>query len=184
MLVILVMVSILAGAMGASSAGLREKPRPDEIIGLLAEGNERFATGQAVHPRADSKRLAQAGREDQGDHALATILACSDSRVPVELIFDAGIMDIFVVRVAGAVCGADEAGSIEYGLAHVHTPVLVVLGHTQCGAVTAVTKAELGEGHPLERNIPPLIAPIFPAVKKALSENPHLGVEELVAKAV
>ena len=65
---------------------------------------------------------------------------------------------IFVIRVAGNVCNVDEIGSIEYGIAHVHTPVVVVLGHTQCGAVTAVTEALQGHGHPLERNIPPLIA--------------------------
>ena len=86
------------------------------------------------------ERLIQAGKESQGDHAYATVITCSDSRVPVERVFDAGVMDIFVIRVAGNVCDVDEVGSIEYGLAHVHTPVLVVLGHTQCGAVTAVTK--------------------------------------------
>jgi len=66
-------------------------------------------------------------------------------------------MDIFVIRVAGNVCDVDEIGSIEYGLAHVHTPVLVVLGHTQYGAVTAVTHAIHGTGHALERNIPSLV---------------------------
>ncbi|MFV9646966.1 MAG: carbonic anhydrase [Desulfobacterales bacterium] len=66
-------------------------------------------------------------------------------------------MDIFVIRVAGNVCDVDEIGSIEYGLAHVHTPVLVVLGHTQCGAVTAVTHAIHGTVHALERNIPSLV---------------------------
>lgn len=76
-------------------------------------------------------------------------------------------MDIFVVRVAGNVAKGDEIGSIGYGLAHVHTPVLVVLGHTSCGAVNAVIAEVEGRGHDLERNIPPLVAPIVPAVKRA-----------------
>lgn len=99
------------------------------------------------------------------------MITCSDSRVPVELVFDAGVMDIFVVRVAGNVCDTDEVGSIEYGLAHVNTPVLVVLGHTQCGAVTAVTHAVQGKGHALELNIPPLVDNIEPAVKRAMVTN-------------
>ena len=114
------------------------KPSPNEILQMLKKGNERFYTGKATYPNTNAARLAQAGTENQGDHAYATVITCSDSRVPVELIFDAGVMDIFVIRVAGNVCDTDEVGSIEYGLAHVHTPILVVLGHTQCGAVTAV----------------------------------------------
>jgi carbonic anhydrase len=110
----------------------------------------------------------------------------------VELIFDAGIMDLFVVRVAGNVADTDEIGSIEYGLAHVKTPVLVVLGHTRCGAVTAVTQAVNGHGHKLERNIPPLVDNIVPAVKRAmeLHQDVHgdaivpLAIEENVWQAV
>jgi len=134
-----------------------KKPSPDEILQMLKKGNERFYTGKATYPHTNAVRLEQAGKEDQGNHAYATIITCSDSRVPVELIFDAGVMDIFVIRVAGNVCDTDEIGSIEYGLAHVHTPVFVMLGHTQCGAVTAVTHALHGKGHALELNIPPLV---------------------------
>lgn len=133
------------------------KPSPDVALQMLQEGNQRFISGQSNHPHTDISRLMQAGTENQGDHAYATVITCSDSRVPVERIFDAGIMDIFVIRVAGNVCDVDEAGSIEYGIAHVNTPVFVVLGHTQCGAVTAVTHAVHGTGHALERNIPPLV---------------------------
>jgi len=108
-----------------------EKPSPDKVIKLLQQGNERFVSGKSKFPNMDKDRLIQAGRENQADYAYATIIACSDSRVPVEAIFDAGIMDIFVIRVAGNVCDTDEVGSIEYGLAHVNTPLMVVLGHTQ-----------------------------------------------------
>ncbi|MBL4901450.1 carbonic anhydrase [Desulfocapsa sp. AH-315-G09] len=160
------------------------KPSPDEAIAMLKAGNERFVTGKSIHPHTDAARLALAGKEDQGDHAYATVISCSDSRVPVEILFDAGIMDIFVIRVAGNVLDVDEAGSVEYGLAHVNTPVFVVLGHTQCGAVTAVTNAVQGHGHPLERNIPPLVDNIIPAVKKAIANNPKAHGADVVPYAI
>lgn len=156
------------------------KPSPDAAITMLKDGNVRFVAGTSNHPHSDSARLIQAGKENQGDHAYATVITCSDSRVPVERIFDAGIMDIFVIRVAGNVVDVDEAGSIEYGLAHVNTPVLVVLGHTQCGAVTAVTDAIQGHGHALERNIPPLVDNIAPAVKRAMAQNPGATGKEVI----
>ena len=112
------------------------------------------------------------------------MLSCSDSRVPVETIFEAGIMDLFVVRVAGNVVKTDEAGSIEYGLAHVHTPILVVLGHTKCGAVSAVASQVRATDHVLERNIPPLLAPIFPAVRTAMHNHPEAKGAALVPFAI
>ncbi|SMC74432.1 carbonic anhydrase [Desulfocicer vacuolatum DSM 3385] len=160
------------------------KPSPDEAISLLKKGNQRFVHGESAHPHMNLARLLQAGSENQGDHAYATVITCSDSRVPVEAIFDAGIMDIFVIRVAGNVCDVDERGSIEYGLAHVNTPVLVVLGHTQCGAVTAVTQAVLGHGHALERNIPALVDNIIPAVKKAMADHPEIQGEDIIPMAI
>lgn len=162
----------------------KTKPTPDQALELLKQGNARFVSGKLLHPHQDAARLTQASKEDQGDHAYATIISCSDSRVPVEIIFDAGIMDVFIIRVAGNVVQTDEAGSIEYGLAHVHTPVLVVLGHTQCGAVTAVTGEVQGHGHALERNIPPLVAPIVPAVKRAMQKRPDLKGSAVVPAAI
>lgn len=176
----LLVFTVPAFASGATG----KKPSPEEAIAMLKDGNKRFVEGKSKHPHSDAARLAQAGRENQGDHAYATVITCSDSRVPVERIFDAGIMDIFVIRVAGNVCDVDERGSIEYGLAHVHTPVLVVLGHTQCGAVTAVTKAVLGEGHALERNIPPLVDNIEPAVRRAMAEHPDVKGEVIIPHAI
>jgi carbonic anhydrase len=161
-----------------------KKPSPEEALALLKKGNQRFVAGESIHPHLGGERLNQAGSEDQGEHAYATVLTCSDSRVPVELLFDAGIMDIFVIRVAGNVIATNEAGSIEYGLAHVHTPVLVVLGHTQCGAVTAVTKAKLGEQLALERNIPPLVAGIGPAVQRAMENHPEVKDLAIVPRAI
>ena len=170
------------GLLGCSSPP--QKPGPDQALNRLKLGNDRFVKGESRFPHTDSARIKQAGEENQGDHAFATVITCSDSRVPVELIFDAGIMDTFVIRVAGNVCDTDEIGSIEYGLAHVNTPVLVVLGHTQCGAVTAVTQAALGNGHALERNIPPLVDNIAPAVERTISLNPGADAGHLIPLAI
>ncbi|MGV1100833.1 carbonic anhydrase [Thiovibrio sp. JS02] len=171
---------LLTAAPSLASGSKAAKPSPDAAITMLKEGNARFVAGKSAHPHSDSARLIQAGKENQGDHAYATVITCSDSRVPVERVFDAGVMDLFVVRVAGNVVDVDEAGSIEYGLAHVNTPVLVVLGHTQCGAVTAVTDALQGHGHALERNIPPLVDNIAPAVQRAIAQHPEAHGKEVI----
>ncbi|MBW2100439.1 MAG: carbonic anhydrase [Deltaproteobacteria bacterium] len=181
---IFLLTSCLPAAVGNNVKKAATKPSPDEVVKMLQDGNKRFVEGKSNHPHMDSARLAQAGTEDQGDHAYATVITCSDSRVPVGLIFDAGIMDIFVIRVAGNVCDVDEVGSIEYGLAHVKTPVLVVLGHTQCGAVTAVTHAIHGKGHALERNIPPLVDNIEPAVRSAMAKHPEIHGDKIIPYAI
>lgn len=181
---------MVGGPALASSKAV--KPSPDAVISMMKEGNARFMAGKTQNPNTDQARMALAGKENQGDYAYATVISCSDSRVPVERLFDAGIMDIFVIRVAGNVVDTDEAGSIEYGLAHVNTPVLVVLGHTQCGAVTAVTNAVQGHGHALERNIPPLVDNIQPAVERAIAAHPEAkdkavipyGIEENVYQGI
>jgi carbonic anhydrase len=183
--IIVVMLVVMSSPVVASETKvLSKKPGPEEAIALLQEGNKRFVDGKSINPHTGAARLAQAGSENQGDHACATVISCSDSRVPVELIFDAGIMDIFVIRVAGNVCDVDERGSIEYGLAHVNTPVLVVLGHTQCGAVTAVTHDVQGKGHALESNIPELVDNIEPAVKRAISKHPDVQGDGIIPYAI
>ncbi len=181
---VLVLFLSLLPTMAEAKKVMKKKPSPAAALAKLKAGNRRFCRGRSVHPHITRKRLMQAGKEDQGDHAFATVITCSDSRVPVEILFDAGVMDIFVIRVAGNVCDTDECGSIEYGLAHVRTPVLVVLGHTQCGAVTAVTAAVQGKGHPLERNIPPLVDNIMPAVERAITQNPRRKGKALVAAGI
>jgi carbonic anhydrase len=174
----------LMGDLARAGEPKAKKPSPDQVLRMLSEGNERFYTGKPTHPHTDAARCRQAGTDDQAEHAIATVIACSDSRVPVELIFDVGVMDIFTVRVAGNVCDTDEIGSIEYGLAHVHTPVFVMLGHTQCGAVTAVTHALQGHGKPLERNIPRLVDNIIPAVKKAMAAHADLRDDAVIPYAI
>lgn len=158
------------------------KPTADEAFRILREGNRRFMHQVARHPNARLDRVRLAADADQADYAFATILSCSDSRVPPEYLFDTGIMDLFVVRVAGNVADTDEIGSLEYGLCHVKTPLLVVLGHSRCGAVTAVAATYAGKGHALERHIPPLVDNILPAVERAHANHPR--PEEIVPIAI
>jgi carbonic anhydrase len=177
-LVLTVIIIVLsAWTWGSSTPSDTAMPSPDQALQKLTEGNARFVAGKCTHPRIDAKRLAETAQN--GQHPFATVITCSDSRVPVEVLFDQGIGDVFVIRVAGNVCDVDEVGSIEYGVDHLETPLFIVLGHTHCGAVTAVTtEAEL------HGSIPPLVDNILPAVKKAASANPHLTNEELVPEAI
>jgi carbonic anhydrase len=156
---------ILCRFATASDAG--PKVTPDEAVQRLTDGNARFVHGASTHPNATEARREQTAAG--GQHPFVTILSCSDSRVPLELVFDQGIGDIFVVRVAGNVCGVNEMGSIEYGVDHVGTPLFVVLGHTECGAVKAA--ATEGEVH---GNVKPLVAQIAPAVAAAQAAHPDL----------
>jgi carbonic anhydrase len=149
----------------------------DQALSRLKEGNERYAGGSAKHPNQDPDRRKETAAK--GQKPFATILSCSDSRVPVEIIFDSGFGDLFVVRVAGNVADVDEIGTMEYGVDHLGTPLLVVLGHTRCGAVTAVTqKAEV------HGSIPQLVDNIEPAVVRARAANPQLGTDALVEEAI
>lgn len=148
-----------------------------EIISKLKQGNERFFSGQSEYPNLGQDRRNETSTN--GQNPFVTVITCSDSRVPVENIFDAGIGDVFVIRVAGNVVNADEAGSIEYGVDHLHTPVFIVLGHTHCGAVTAVVKDVEVHG-----NIPKLIENIHPAVQKAREKHGEEFNEELLLEAI
>ncbi|NLX98512.1 MAG: carbonic anhydrase [Rhodopirellula sp.] len=131
----------------------------------LEEGNQRFVSGKAIHPDLDRHRLDETAAH--GQHPFATVIACSDSRVPPELLFDQGIGDLFVIRVAGNVFGVDEVASAEYGIEHLHTPVLVILGHTHCGAVEATTAGGTAHG-----SIPALLERIRPVVAKVKHDHP------------
>jgi len=133
--------------------------------------------GKLQHPRQDRDRRALTAA--QGQHPLAAILTCSDSRVPVEIIFDQGIGDIFAVRVAGNVAATDEVGSLEYAVDVRATPLVVVLGHTHCGAISAVM-----DEAKLPPNIANLLEPIKPAVDKAREANPEADKDVLLKAAI
>jgi carbonic anhydrase len=142
------------------------KKNADSVLRQLLEGNGRFAGGRAIHPGRtpeDFRRLAS------GQSPIAVILSCADSRVPPEIVFDQGLGDLFVVRVAGNYvtgAGASVHGSIEYGVAELGAPLVMVLGHSQCGAVKAAIKS-VEAHHPLPGAIDELVNRIKPAVLAA-----------------
>ncbi|MBU1040185.1 MAG: carbonic anhydrase [Proteobacteria bacterium] len=171
----LILLFAFCGTAFASSAG--PGIPADEAVKLLKDGNARYVAGQPTHPNLTSERRAETVKG--GQHPFATIIGCSDSREPLELIFDQGVGDIFVIRVAGNVAGPDELASIEYGVGHLNTPVMLVLGHTACGAVTAAV-----QNAKLHGNLPFLINQIKPAVAKAKAWTPTASGEELIAKSI
>lgn len=154
-----------------------EAVTPDKALEMLKAGNARFVGGKAEHPRADVERRKET--TEKGQHPFATVVGCSDSRVPVEILFDQGVGDVFVIKVAGNVCDVDEIGTIEYGVGHLHTPLLVVMGHTKCGAVTAVVKGDKVGG-----SIPKLVDNIIPAAEKAKKEHPDSKAEDLIVPTI
>ena len=133
-------------------------PTADAVLADLKAGNERHVAKKYEHPRQTETRQHDLA---SGQHPEATILACADSRVPPEIVFDQGLGDLFVIRVAGNVAADDELASIEYAAEHLNVPVVLVLGHQKCGAVTAAVEGGEAAGH-----LPSLIALIQPAVAK------------------
>src|SRR5262249_31399831 len=116
------------------------KLTPDAVLAKLLQGNARFARGEPLHPRRKPEDFA---RVAEGQAPRAVIVGCADSRVTPELIFDQGIGDLFVIRIAGNVidgAGASVKGSIEYAVAELGVRLILVLGHSQCGAVKAAIK--------------------------------------------
>ena len=105
-----------------------------QALERLMAGNKRFVSGQVTATHRDLSRRDEIAK---GQHPIAIIVCCSDSRVPPEMVFDVGMGDIFVVRVAGNVLDPIALGSIEYAAEHLHAPLVVVMGHERCGAVTA-----------------------------------------------
>jgi carbonic anhydrase len=126
----------------------------------LIAGNQRFQRGEARFPTVCKETLADLAR---GQQPFATILGCSDSRVPPELIFDANFGELFIVRVAGNVISPEVMGSLQYAGAHLHTPLFVVLGHEGCGAVKAALETRL-EGHEHRSRIQLLVNNILPGI--------------------
>lgn len=129
---------------------------PDSVIALLKQGNADFAQ-RHTHNRDAVAQLAESSRD--GQHPLAIVLSCIDARVPVEIIFDKGVGDIFVTRVAGNVVSGDVLGSMEYACEHSGSKVVVVMGHKQCGAVhSACAGVQAG-------NMTDMLAKIQPAIE-------------------
>jgi len=136
---------------------------PAKAWAEMERGNERFVSGAPLHPRQDVERreeLAFAQRPD------AALFGCSDSRLAAEIIFDKGIGDLFVVRNAGQIISDSVIGSLEYAVAVLKVPLIVVLGHDECGAVRAAIDSQSDDAPALPPHIDHLISKIVPAVRR------------------
>ena len=149
----------------------------DEALRRIIEGNQRFLQGRARFPTVCKETLADLAR---GQQPYATILGCSDSRVPPELIFDADFGELFIIRVAGNVISPEVMGSMQYAGAHLHTPLFVILGHEGCGAVNAALDSKLDAVEHLSR-IQILVNNILPGLPDFDLQTP---LEECLARAV
>lgn len=155
------------------TSNISEEPEnADQALAKLLSGNEAYLSG-SVTPNVDASLRTDLATN--GQHPYAIVITCSDSRVPAELIFNSSLGDIFVIRTAGNVVSDFEIGSVEYGAEHLGSPLVLVLGHTSCGAVTAAT-----EGGEAGGNIQSIVDEIAPSVEKAKDE----GAEDVLSKAI
>ncbi len=156
----------------------------DEILARLSDGNERFATDQLNSDLQDSSRRKSI---INGQKPFATILGCADSRIVPELIFDTGLGELFVVRVAGNIANKSSVASIEYAVAHLNTKVIIVLGHQNCGAITAASQG--GDNGENLNHLLSHLKPAFEESKKTATVNDvakinaKLTAKELIAKS-
>jgi carbonic anhydrase len=163
---------------------------PEDVLRRLLDGNQRFARQETQHPHQTADRRAELA---QGQNPIVTILSCADSRVPAELLFDLGLGDVFNVRVAGNVVNPEVIGSLEYAIALLGTPVLMVLGHERCGAVTAAVTHQSVPGSigTFVRDITPAIAlaGVLPAdgmavaIDKTVIANVHYQIDQLLERS-
>lgn len=168
---------------------------PEEALQRLMEGNERFIEGKSVHPNQDRDRRREVVG---GQRPFAVVLGCSDSRIPPEIIFDAGIGDLFVIRVAGNIADDVVLGSIEYAAEHLGVDLVMVLGHQKCGAIQAavaggepngfvgsvlralrpaVDEAKLKPGDTVDNTVRVNVAQIVVAVRASKPVLSHLSAE-------
>ncbi|WP_309609547.1 carbonic anhydrase [Flavobacterium sp.] len=143
----------------------RDSAYADPRIGLkkLVGGNKRFIEGKTIKPRQDMNTIKKL---EMGQEPFATIVGCSDSRVPNEMIFDQGLGDLFIVRTAGQVSAAASYGSMEFATLKLKTKLIVVLGHTECGAVAAAVERP--------ENVPGHIVTLINEIKPAVAKCAHL----------
>lgn len=151
--------------IGAAPSTGHVQPTSDEALQMLLQGNARYRTGKLAYD-LNARRSQVAGAQNP----FAMILTCADSRVPPELIFDRTLGDLFVVRLAGNYPATGGIGSFEYAYAHFQTPLLMVLGHSGCGAVQAAVDALKAPGKPVPGDIKEIVAAISPAAKKVMGK--------------
>src|SRR5262245_54112 len=152
--------ALMAATLCSVAVGAQDKlPSASEVLRELKAGNDHHIAKRYQHPHQTAARQREL-TATQNPHAI--ILSCADSRVAPEIILDQGLGDLFDVRVAGNVASDIELASIEYAASHLHTPLLVVMGHQKCGAVTAAAESGEPEGH-----LPSLLGLIRPAGERA-----------------
>ncbi len=149
----------------------------DEALGRLIEGNERFLRGEARRSAFRRETLTELAKAQR---PYATILGCSDSRVPPEWIFDAGLGELFVIRVAGNILSPEISGTLQYAGSYLETPLFVILGHEGCGAVAAAL-ATKQNGAQFRSRVQGLLANILPGLP---AFDPALSPEEQASRAV
>ncbi|WP_084959925.1 carbonic anhydrase [Thermoactinospora rubra] len=154
-------------------------PTPTEAFELLLAGNRRFVAGAPEHPNQDATRRAEIA---PGQRPFAVLFGCSDSRLAAEIVFDRGLGDLFVVRTAGHVMGAEVLGSIEYGVDVLECPLVVVLGHDSCGAVGAACAA-LEDGIAPTGYVRDVVERVTPSVLAARAAG-RVKAEEILAEHV
>ena len=136
---------VLVAAVAASAAaGGGVPPTASAVPAELKAGNQHHVQHHYAHPHESDTRVRELV---SGQHPHAVVLSCADSRVPPEIVFDQGLGDLFTVRVAGNIAGDAEIASIEYAIEHLHTPLVVVMGHQSCGAVAAAIEGGEAPGH-------------------------------------
>ncbi|NND98646.1 MAG: carbonic anhydrase [Pirellulaceae bacterium] len=168
----------------ASKESAKKGPSAQKILNELLAGNERFVAGNSKHPHESAtwRNKLEASQKPK-----AVILGCADSRVPPEIVFDQGLGDLFVIRVAGNIVDSDVIASVEYAVDHLDTPLVVVLGHTHCGAVTAAYDMHQ---HPREtdeiKSLLYRIKPSFYGVDKSADRETQInqGVHRNVERSV
>ncbi len=172
----LIAVSLVGGSQFARAADPAhpEQPTvaPAEAIAKLKEGNARYTSGNLQHPGQTTERRAELTKSQ---HPFAIILSCSDSRVPPEIVFDQGLGDLFIVRVAGNVLNDEGLGSIEYGVEILGARLIVVLGHQSCGAVDAAMKTVAAKG-----KAPGHIQSLVTAIKPVVTATPKGDLDTMI----
>jgi carbonic anhydrase len=155
---------------------------PDEALRRLREGNVRFVANDRTSDGilSHSKRAALAA----GQRPFAIILGCSDSRVPAEIVFDQGLGDLFVIRVAGNIVAPSQVGSVEFAAARYETRLVVVLGHSQCGAVVATLEELQRPTENQSRNLQAIVDRIRPSVEQLLATDLRHDMDALVTQGV
>src|SRR6185295_7767786 len=158
-----IMPTLVAAALCGAIAGAQDAvPSAAAVLRELKAGNDHHIAKRYQHPHQSAARQRELAATQ---HPHAIVLSCADSRVVPEIILDQGLGDLFDIRVAGNVASDTELASIEYAAVHLHTPLLVVMGHQKCGAVTAAAESGEAEGH-----LPSLLALIRPAVERAKAQ--------------